>query len=135
MDVPSFMGCKPTLDVRVLVGGIVVNHDMHFKFLRNIVFDMFEERQILLMPVSSLTLSKHLAVGNVECSKEGCRTMSLIVVSNAFNVSEAHRQHWLSVFQCLDLALFIDTQHDGILRRTQVEPYNIADFFHKERIS
>ena len=79
VDVPSCMGCEPALDAWMLVGGIVVDHDMYIKFLRNIVFDMFEERQILLMPVSSLTLSKHLAVGNVECSKEGCRTVSLIV--------------------------------------------------------
>ena len=51
VDVPSFMGSEPTLDSRMLVCGIVVNHDVHIELLRDVLLDMLQERQVFLMPV------------------------------------------------------------------------------------
>lgn len=134
MDVPSFMRGKPSLDFRMFVRGIVVDHDMHIELLRNVLLYMLQERQILLMPVSPFALGEHLTVGNVESGKERRRAVSFIIVGDPLNISQTHRQHGLCSFQGLDLALFIDAEHDGILWGAQVEPHDITDFFHKERI-
>src|SRR5215813_6012479 len=46
----------------------------------------------------------------------------------------AHRQQWLRAIQRLDLRLLIGTQHEGAVRRIQVEPDDIAHLLHKERV-
>ena len=86
------------------------------------------------MSVPALTLGQHLAVGNIKRGEEGCRSMSFIVMSDSLDISQAHRQHGLSSFQGLDLTLFVHTQHDCILGRAQIEPDDVTDFFHKERV-
>jgi hypothetical protein len=44
------------------------------------------------------------------------------------------RQARLGSVQRLYLALFIDAQHDGVLRRVQVEPEDIGAFLGEQRI-
>jgi len=48
-----------------------------------------------------------------------------IIVRNPFDVSQAHRQHWLGALQGLNLALLIDIQHQGVIRWIQT-PSRVA---------
>jgi len=55
-------------------------------------------------------------------------------MSHAFDVAQAHRQHGLSAVQCLNLALFIDAEHQSVIRWVQVEADDVAHLLDKERI-
>ena len=44
-----------------------------------------------------------------------------------FGDARAHRQHRPGPVQGLDLALFIDADHHGVLRRRQVQAHDVAD--------
>ena len=57
-----------------------------------------------------------------------------VVVGEAFDVAEPHRQDGLGAIQRLNLALFIDREHDGVVGRVQVEADHIAHFFDEERV-
>ena len=116
------------------MGGVVVDDEVHIKLPWNVLIHILQERQVFLMTVPALALGQHLAVGNIEGGKEGGRPMPFVVVSDSLNISQAHRQQWLSPVQGLDLTLFVDTQYDRILRRAQIEADNVTDFFHKERV-
>src|SRR5712692_5177897 len=45
-----------------------------------------------------------------------------------------HGKQWLGAFQGLDLALFIDAQHHGFVRRMQIQSHDIPHFFNEEGI-
>jgi len=91
VNVPSFMGGKPALDFRMFVRGIVINDDVHIKLLRNVLLDVLEERQVLLMPMSTLTLGQDRTIGDVQRSKKGCGAKTFIVVGDTLNISQTQR--------------------------------------------
>jgi len=80
------------------------------------------------MSVSRLALGNHTAIGHVQGGEQGRRTMTNVVVRDAFYVSQAHRQHRLRALQSLNLALLIDTQYQRVIRRIQIKPDYIAHF-------
>ena len=86
------------------------------------------------MAVLPLTLSDDFSTGNIESSKQRCGAVTNVVVSNSFNIAQAHRQYWLSPFQRLALAFFVNAQHQRVLRWVEVKADNVADFFYEERI-
>ena len=131
---PPWMGCQPPFDFRMLVRGIVVDDDVHVEFLGNILLNVFEELEILLVPVLALALGKNFTGRNVEGCKERRRPVPFIVVRDAFDIPQSHGKHGLRTLKSLDLALFINAENDGVLWRTNVQTNNIPDFFDKERI-
>ena len=131
---PAFVQRKPALDRCVLMGRIIVNDQVHIELLRDILLYVLQELQELLMPVPLLALCDNLATGNVQGGKECRCAMPYVVVSHTFDIAESHGEHGLCSIQSLDLALFIDTEYDCILWRTQIEPYNVSDFLNKERV-
>ena len=54
-----------------------------------------------------------------------------IVVRTLFRVTRTHWQKRLCTIQRLHLALFVHTQHDGVFRRSHVQPHHVAHFFDK----
>jgi len=134
VNVPAGMSYKPPFHLRMLVSGVVVNHDMYIEIRRNILVHMLQKAQIFLMTMSAFAFGNYLSPGDIQCSKKRCRAMTLIVVGNSLDVSESHGQHRLSAIQRLDLAFFIHAENYCLVGRIQVEPDNIADFFHKEWI-
>ena len=57
-----------------------------------------------------------------------------IVVGDAFDIAQSHRQHRLSALQRLDLAFFVDAQHHGVIRRIQIQTHDVAHFLDEERV-
>ena len=84
--------CQPTSDLRMLVGGVVVDHQMNLEIGRHVAVDMLQKGQKLLVPVARATLGEHPTVGDVERGKQGCRAMSKVIVVNAIDIAEAKRQ-------------------------------------------
>ena len=55
-----------------------------------------------------------------------------VVVGHSFDIAEPHGQHRLGAIQCLNLALLIDREHDGVVGRVQIEANHIAHLFDEE---
>src|SRR5438270_205534 len=57
---------QPRAHLRVLVGAVVVDDEMHVERAWNLGLEMAQEREELLMAMARLALSEDLAVGHVE---------------------------------------------------------------------
>jgi len=79
----------------------------------------FEE---LLMPVARVTLGDDSPFDDLKCRKERGRSVAFIVVGEGAAAPFFKRQPGLGAIQSLNLALLIDAEHDGILRRSEVTP-------------
>src|SRR5579863_755606 len=53
---------------------------------------------------------------------------------DAFHIAQSHGQDRLRPMEGLDLALFVDTQHQRVIRRVQIETYDIPYLLDEERI-
>src|SRR5512139_873243 len=134
MNMVARAGSKPCPHLGVLMGGVVINNQMNVQISGHIVVNMSEKGQKLLMSVPGFALREDFAGGDVKRRKQGGGAVADVVVRNPFDVSEPHRQHRLGPVQCLDLALLINRQHKGSVRRVQVQPHDITHLLHKERI-
>src|SRR3981189_467977 len=64
--------------------------------------------------------------GDIECGKQRGRTMPHVAVRATFGYARHHRQDRLLAIECLDLALLIDAEDEGSVRRGKVKADNIA---------
>ena len=60
--------------------------------------------------------------------------MALVVMGAPLGHARQHRFDRLGAVERLDLALLVDTEHQRALRRRQIEPNDIADLLHEERV-
>ena len=60
--------------------------------------------------------------GDVEGGEQGGGAVADIIMGHAFHIAEAHRQHRLGTVEGLNLALLVDTEHQGLIGRVQVRP-------------
>jgi len=74
------------------------------------------------------------AVEDVEGGEEGGGAVALVVVRHRAEPPLLHRQAGLGPVQCLDLALFVDRQHDGVGRRIEVVADDVAQLVDELRI-
>ena len=125
---------QPRAHLRVLVGAVVVDDEMHVERAWNLGLEMAQEREELLMAMARLALSEDLAVGHVEGGKQGGCAMAVVVVRHPLEVTQAHRQHGLRALERLDLALFVNAQHQCLVGRVEVEPDDVAHLLDEERI-
>ena len=117
MEGPARMPGQPGTDFRLFVGRIVVEDDMDGLVGGHLGFDGVEEPNKLLMPVTLHVAADHRAVEDVERGEQGGGAIALVVVRHGRLAPALQRQPWLHAIQRLDLALFVDRQHDGMIRR------------------
>ena len=86
------------------------------------------------MPMARLALRDHCTIEDVERRKQRRGAVAKVVVSDAFDVAQPHRQHRLGALQRLDLALLVHAQHQGLVGRIEVEAHHVAHFLHEERV-
>src|SRR5437016_7741201 len=60
--------------------------------------------------------------------------MALVVPRSSSHLARPHRQERLGSFQRLDLRLLVEAEHESSFRRVEVEPDDIANLLHKERV-
>jgi hypothetical protein len=118
----------------MLMSGVVVDDQVNRELSRYGGVDRFEERQEFLMAMTCLALRQDLPVGNVEGGKERGGAVPLIVVGDAIDVAKPHRQNRLGALERLNLAFFIDAQHDRVIRRIVVETDDVADLLYELRV-
>ena len=134
VNVEACAACEPRFDFGMFVRAVIIDDQMHVEVLRDVQFDVPQEAQELLMPVARLALREHLAIGDVQSGKQSGGAVADVVVRDPFDVAQSHRQQRLRALEGLDLTLLVDTQHERIIRRIQIQPDHIAKLFDKERI-
>ena len=135
VDMPVRPLGEPCSDGWGLVGGVIVHDQMDIEIVRHIGIDLTKKRQKFLGAVSLEASSDHLAGGNIEGGEERRRAMPLIVVSAPFSLTWPHRQERLCPIERLDLALFIDAQHQSALGRVEIKPDNVPHLLDEKRVS
>ena len=88
---------------------------------------MLEETEELLVAVPVLAEPGHLPGGDFQGGEQGGGAMADVVVAAWLVVTRLHRKHLLGAVQHLDPGLLIDTQHDHVSRRVQIQTYHVGD--------
>ena len=117
---------EPRLDLASLVGGVVIHDDMDIEPCRDLSIDLFEEVQELDRPVTLVAFADDEPRGDIECGKQRGRTMPHIAVRATFGYARHHRQDRLLAIECLDLALLVNAEDEGSVRRGKVKADDIA---------
>src|ERR1044072_392650 len=78
------------------------------------------------MAMALHTLADHLAFENVEGCEQGGGAMPLVVVREGCGAALLHRQARLSSVERLDLALLVNRQNDGVVRRIDIKADDVA---------
>jgi hypothetical protein len=98
------MAGQPSFDVRMLMGGVVVDDDMDDLADGDLGFDGIEEADELLMPVALHAAADDLAFEHVEGGEEGSGAVADIVVGHGAAAPLLDRQPRLGPVERLDLA-------------------------------
>jgi len=116
------MALEPPFDFRMLVRSIVVCDEMEFLAGRRGVFKEPQELDPLLMPMPLLAETDHFAAGGIERGEQCGRSVTLVIVGHRSGPTRLQRQARLRAVQGLHLALLIDAQNNGLVRRIEIEP-------------
>ena len=127
MEMEALMPRQPGADFGMLVGGVIVNDQMHVLLSRGLAVDRIEKADELLMPVTAHALADDLAVEDVEGGEQGRGAVAFVIMGHRAATAALHRQSRLGAVECLDLALLIDRQHQGMVRRIDIETDDILD--------
>ena len=86
----------------------------------------FKPHLVDRMAMALHTLADHLAFENIEGCEQGGGAMSLVVVREGCGAALLHRQARLSSVERLDLALLVNRQNDGVVRRIDIKADDVA---------
>ena len=125
MEGETRMPIEPFADLRMLMGRVVVEDDVDGPVGGDLSLDLVEEADELLMPMLLHAAPDDLAFEDVEGGEQGSGAVALIVVGHGGGAPLLQRQARLSAVERLDLALLIDREHDGMLRRIDIEPDHV----------
>jgi hypothetical protein len=68
-------------------------------------------------------------------AKQTRDTVAFVIVSAALQLSGPHGQHWLRAAECLNLRLFIDTEHQGMMGRIQIQANDVPHLVNQHRVA
>src|SRR5690348_5908024 len=125
MEGETRMAIEPFADLRVLMGGIVIEDDVDGLFGRDLSLDLVEKADELLMPMLLHAAPDDLAFENVEGGKQSGGAVALVVVGHGGGASLLQGQARLGTVERLDLALLVDREHDGMLGRIDIKPDHV----------
>jgi len=122
------MPVEPSAHFGLLVGGVVVENDVDGLVGGQLGFDGVEETDELLMSVALHVAADHRAIEDIERGKQRGRAIALVIVGHGRPTSALERKPRLGPVERLNLALFIDRQHDGVGRWRDIEPDDVVQF-------
>ena len=111
----------------MLVGGIVVEHDVDRLVGRHLAFDRIEKADEFLVPMALHAAPDDLALKDVESGEQGSGAVALVVVGHGGAASFLHRQTGLGAIEGLDLALLVKTEDDGVGWRIDIEADDLLE--------
>ena len=72
--------------------------------------------------------------GDIQRREQRRRAVANVVVRLSSRDARAHRQQGTRAIQGLDLTLFVEAEHQRVIRRIEIQPDDVADLLHKLRI-
>jgi len=129
------MPFQPALDSRVLMGAVVVHHQVRFHFDREFSIQMFQEFEKLLMTMPGKTLTNDLTLGQFERRKERRGTVAFVVMGHGPTAAPFQRQTRLRTIQRLNLAFLVHAEHQRLLRRIEIKTHHVGQFLQKPGIT
>lgn len=135
MNMKARMLGEPLLNVRMLVGSVVVADQMQCLVLRVLPIDLTQERKPLDMSMTLLATRDDGTVKRIHCREQGRGSVALVVMRHGGGPAGLHRQAGLSTIKCLHLAFLVTAQHQRVLGRGHVQADNIFGFLDELRIT
>lgn len=111
---------EPALHSGVFVRAIVIHDHVQGHVAGKLLIQALQKLQELLMAVTRVTLANDLALRHFQGGKQSRRAVALVVVGHGSATSLLERQSRRSAIQGLNLALFVNTEHQRFLRRVQI---------------
>jgi len=118
----------------MLVGSIVVEDGVDDFAGRDVVLDRVQEADELLMAMLLHAASEDDAVEHIEGGEQRRGSIALVVMGHGRALAGLERQARLGPIERLDLALFVDRQHHGVMGRAHVEADDILDLGGEGRV-
>ena len=103
--------------------------------LGHAALDAPQEGDELAVPMARLAAADDRALEHVERGEERGRAVTEVVVGLALGDARAQRQDRPGPVECLDLALLVDAQHQGFVRRAEVQAHDVAHFGNEVRVT
>ena len=122
------MPVQPLTDLWVLVRRVIVEDDTNRLAGGNLRLDGVEEANELLMPMALHVKAYDRAVENVQRGKQRRCSVPFVVMRHGSGAPLLQRQARLRSVERLNLALFVHRKHNGVRRRIDIEPDDIAQF-------
>jgi len=125
------MPIKPGFYVGMFVRAIIIHDQMEIEFGRSFAVDSLKESQELLVPMAGHAVADHLAVEHAQSGKQGGRSMAGVIMSHRSAAAFLQGQTGLGSVKGLNLAFLVQAQNQGLVRRIQIQPHDIAQLLHK----
>lgn len=128
MHMEAFVFFQPRLHLEVFVSRVVVDDLVRLKVLGRFSVDLIEEIQPLLMPVLVLNAADQSTLEIVQRGEQSDGAVTYVIVRLRADMTDPQRKPRLRAFQSLDLAFFIATEHQCLIRRIQIQPNDVPEF-------
>ncbi len=125
-DKPRVSG-EPFSDLRVFVGGVVVEDDVNHLAGWHLGFDGIEEANELLMAVALHAAAGDPSLQHVERGEQRGGAVTLVIMGHGASPAALHRQAGLGAVKRLDLAFLVDRENHGVGRRIDVEANDVLE--------
>ena len=125
------MPLEPGFHTGMFVRAIIIHDQMKVEFGRGFAVDFLKESDELLMTMAGHAVSDHLAVEHAEGGKQGGRSMAAVIMGHCSTAAFLQGQTGLGSVKGLDLAFLVQAQNQGLLRRIQIQPHDIAQLLDK----
>jgi hypothetical protein len=111
----------------MFVGGVVVEHCVDQFASWDLTLDGIEKADEFEVAMAPHAAADHRAIEHAKCGEQGGSAVPLVIVRHGLAAARLDRQSGLGAVEGLDLALFVNRQHDRMGRRRSIS--GAARFF------
>lgn len=134
VDMESRALGQPVADDRRLVSAVVVEDEVNVQIGWDLSLDHIQKPAEFHGAMASVELANHAAGLQIQSGKQRSRAVAFIVVGAALQLPRLHGQQRLSPVQCLNLALFVDAEHQRVIGWVDIQASDVAHFFDQQRV-
>ena len=125
---------EPLLDLRVLVGGIVIADQMQLFAFGSLTLDLAQEVEPFAVTVVLITAGDDRTIEGIERREQGRGAVMLVVMSLGGRTATLQGESGLSTVERLHVALLVASQHQHMLGRGHVKAHDVLELLGEQRI-
>ena len=120
------MTIEPGPRLGMLMRAVIVEDDVDDPAYRDLGLDGVQKADEFLVPVTLHAAPDNLAFEDIERGEQGGGAVSLVIMRHRAGSPFLDRQAWLGAVERLDLRFLVDREHDGMGRRIDIKPDDVA---------